>query len=208
MGLKLFLIKFFRLSLDNTDVPLAMWLALIGPIFKGGQADLCKNYRPVALTGHISKLFERILRPQIIQFLESKGLLDDGQHGCRSGRSTLTQLIYQYDLVLDLLLRGYNVDILYLDFEKAFDKVDFGLLLKKIYNLGITGPLGAWIGAFIMGRKQAVRVGNKISSWEDVILGVPQGSVLGPLLFLIFIADLGKDKKDEGTKIIKFVDDT
>ena len=98
--------------------------------------------------------------------------MDEGQHGCRPNRSTLTQLSYQYDTILEMLLDGQNVDILYLDFEKAFDKVDLGLLLIKIEKLGIKGKLGAWLGAFTLGRIQAVRVGTKLSSWDEVILGV------------------------------------
>ena len=106
------LVKLFRLSLDETDVPEAMRKAFIRPIFKSGSSDRCANYRPMALTGHLSKVLERIISPQMVEFLETRGLIDEGQHGCRPGRSTLTQLLFQYDLVLDLLLQGANADII------------------------------------------------------------------------------------------------
>ena len=206
--MKEYMVKMFRISVDDTDVPIEMREALICPIFKGGESSKCSNYRPIALTGHISKALERIIRPQMVEFLESNGLMDVDQHGCRPGRSTLTQLLAQHDLILDLLLEGANGDIIYLDFEKAFDRVDLGILLTRLKFLGITGKLGAWIGSFIMKRRQAVRVGGAISKWEEVKSGVPQGSVVGALLFLLFIGDLGENISTQEAKVLKYVDDT
>ena len=144
----------------------------------------------------------------MVSFLEESGFLDSSQHGSRPGRSTLTQLLQQYEHVLDLLGRGLNVEVCYLDFSKAFDKVDLGLLIKKLHLLGIRGSLGSWISNFILNRRQAVKVGPVISSWSLVQSGVPQGSVLGPLLFLVFIGDLGTNIPKDEAMVLKYVDDT
>ena len=119
--------------------------ALITPIWKGGDRRLPSEYRHVALTSHFSKLMERVLRKRMVKFLEASGHMDPNQHGSRSGRSTLSQLLIQYDLVLKMMEDGGNADVVYLDFSKAFDTVDFGLLRQKLAKIGFGGHLGRWI---------------------------------------------------------------
>ena len=132
--------------------------------------------------------------------------MNKNQHGFRSGRSCLTQLLAHHDNIISLLEGGMNVDVVYLDFAKAFDKVDHNLVLKKAQALGINGRLLSWLKQFLLNRTQSVVVNGKISSPQDVISGVPQGSVLGPLIFLILISDIDSDILH--SLIASFADDT
>ena len=177
-------------SLRHGKVPHKGKIGKITPIYKGGDKRKRKNYRPVSLTSHIVKLVERVIAKRIVQHLEAEDLYNDGQHGFRRGRSCLTQLLRHYQDILECLSQGNDVDVMYLDFSKAFDKVDHSILLAKLKRIGISEQLRVWIASFLKDRKQFVAVKGSISAESSVISGVPQGTVLGPLLFLIFIADI------------------
>ena len=133
-------------------------------------------------------------------------LFNQNQHGFRSARSCLSQLLSHFDQVIKLLEEGKIVDVIYLDFAKAFDKVDIGLTLKKLRQHGIGRKRGLWLEAFLTERVQQVIVNSKISASKQVMSGVTQGSVLGPLLFLILIGDIDSDVAS--SFVSGFTDDT
>ena len=199
----------WRSSLDSGTIPVELLLVMICPIHKGGSRAAPKNYRPVALTSHLIKVFERVVRRVLVDHIDKLGLLPDGQHGSRALRSTLTQLLTYWDSVLDGLEGGQGVDSIYLDFSKAFDKVETGVLLHKLRDAKVLGNMGCWLAAFLDAshRQQAVVVEGRISPLSPVISGVPQGTVLGPVLFLLHISDIARGVSS-GTTTTSYVDDT
>ena len=196
----------FTHSLSSGVVPPSFKLAAITHVFKSGDRTTPSNYRPISLTSVFSKVLERIIRKQVSSFIDKKGCLNSTQHGFRSGRSCLSALLSVFDDIMHMLEDGGSVDMVYLDFSKAFDKVDHGILLHKLKALGITGHLGIWFFNFLTRRSHFVRLPGAISGDSPVLSGVPQGIVLGPLLFLIMLADIYKDISE--SNLISFADDT
>ena len=138
--------------------------------------------------------------------MNDNNLFNDSQHGFRAGRSCLSQLLEHFDTVLSILEDGSNADVVYLDFAKAFDKVDHKIVLCKLKKLGIHGKIYQWIESFLTNRYQSVIVNGATSEPQEVISGVPQGSVLGPIIFLILIGDIDDDILESTVK--SFADDT
>ena len=206
LELALPLYNMWRQYLDLGITPSSSRTSHIVPIHKGDSTAKAANYRPVALTSHLVKLFEKIVRARIVSYLEHNDLLNETQHGFRAGRSCLSQLIAHYDRILSLLDEGKNVDVIYLDFAKAFDKLDFNITLNKLSLLGINGKVGKWLHSFLTDRTQSVVVNGEKSDPAPVLSGVPQGSVIGPLLFLVLIGDIDKDVSN--AFLSSFADDT
>ena len=139
-------------------------------------------------------------------FLEQKGLLNNTQHGFRSGRSCLSALLNVFDNLMNMIDSSMTVDMIYLDFSKAFDTGDHGIVLHKLRDLRITGNLGVWFHQFLSDMTQFVRLSGGVGKDSPVLSGVLQGTVLGPLLFIIMISDINNDILP--STIISFADDT
>jgi len=198
--------RVFNLSLESGDLPLSWKSALVTPIFKDGEKKDMRNYRPISVTSLVGKVLEKFVRDKINQFLAAEKIIPESQHGFTAGRSCttlLTRLIDDWTAALDKR-SGTHIHVIFLDWAKAFDKVPHQRLLSKLEYYGFRGPLLRWLTSFLTGRTQRVLFGGALSAPCEVASGVIQGSVLGPLLFNIFMADLAKNLK---TNIAQYADD-
>jgi len=198
--------QLFNLSLNSGMFPTLLKAATVVPIHKSGDSSCTNNYRPISMLPILSKIFEKMMLRRLLSFVKSCGLLCDNQFGFRENHSTADALLEFLNIASDSLDDKCFLVSVFLDFSKAFDTVDHMVLLRKLDHMGVRGIMNDWFRSYLVGRTQRVVIGKSISSQCSIQRGVPQGSVLGPVLFLLYINDM--HRCCEKLKLIHFADDT
>ena len=198
--------RLFNLCMREGHYPACFKVARVVPVFKGEDPTVFSNYRPVSVLPTLSQIFERVLRARLEQFLSRHRVLTPGQYGFRAGHSTTMAVLDMVERVRGAWGRG-NVSLgVFIDLKKAFDTVDHGVLLAKLEHYGVRGGALGLLGSYLGDRSQYVVYGGFESERGQVRCGVPQGSVLGPLFFLIYVNDMVK--ACGGLEPVLFADDT
>jgi hypothetical protein len=197
----------FEVSLRTKSLPDDWLTAIICPIFKNkGNPANVENYRPISLTSTSCKVFEKIMKDKLLTHFFNNKMIHPAQHGFLSSKSTGTQLLECVNKWTSDIESKNQVDVIYIDFAKAFDSVSHSKLIYKLSRMGVSGNLLAWLETFVKYRRQCVRINGLCSEYCTVSSGVPQGSVLGPILFLVYVNDLTNISTND-TSVKLFADD-
>ena len=198
--------KIYNQSIEIGIVPNILKVSQVTPVYKNGDVSDPGNYRPISTLSPFSKVFERLIYNQLNSFLEKRDIMYKYQFGFRKGYSTEQAILELTDTLKKAMDKKLVTCGLFLDFSKAFDTVNHNILLSKLYHYGIRGTPFKWFENYLSNRTQFVKIGNTKSNCETITCGIPQGSTLGPLLFLLYINDLPNCSNKLSFRI--FADDT
>ena len=196
----------FNLSFVNGQFPTKMKLAEVIPIYKSGDPELTNNYRPISLLPTFSKLLERLMFNRLYNYCKINNILIPEQFGFREHLSTEQAILELQDIIVNNINHKLWTLGIFLDLSKAFDTLDYSILFTKLNHYGIRGTALNWFKSYLTARSQYIKIGSSQSNQQNITCGVPQGSILGPLLFILYINDI--TQSSNLGKFLIFADDT